>query len=157
MRRMKLQQADCIADSKTMLLFLCEGALFCSSLLISTISQTLKNICCFSIFLFPFYILINSFIVYFHNPGMFHSSNIQQSGFSANHFHLCMETEPNKEPKSIFLHLRYAPQPYSSKFVFPESLFHFCIQANTSFPDGLFCPWSQCTQQPQALSSSQQT
>lgn len=114
MRRTKLQQADCIADSKTMLLFLCEGALFCSSSLISTISQTLKNIYCFSIFLFPFYILINSFIVYFHNPGMFHSSNIQQSGFSANHFHLCMETEPNKEPKSIFLHLRYAPQPYLS-------------------------------------------
>lgn len=44
-------------------------------------------------------------------------------------FSLCTGTEHREEPKSIFE--KYAPQPYSSIFAFPESFFHFGIEVNT--------------------------
>lgn len=126
MRRKKLQQSDCITDSKTMLLFLCEGALFCSSSLISTISKNLKNIYCFSIFLFPFYILILLLFI------------------------------------SITL-VCFTPQTYKSQ-VFLQIIFTCAWRLSPTKNQNLYSfiwdmhhIWSQCTQQPQALSSSQKT
>lgn len=84
MRRKKLLKPDCTADSKTILLLLCEVACFVHFTDYDK-SHIQKNILSFSTLSFLF--SNNPFcIVNFHSPCSFCSLSVQVSGFSQNIF-----------------------------------------------------------------------